>query len=69
MMLRWYVIFHPILKNHYFICVSQYSEYGEEFNVLHYEVGQMYVPHSDYFEDAFNIKNGGQRIATMLMYL
>ncbi|KAK2408769.1 putative prolyl 4-hydroxylase [Trifolium repens] len=44
-------------------------EYGEEFNVLHYEVGQMYVPHSDYFEDAFNIKNGGQRIATMLMYL
>ncbi|WJX94117.1 procollagen-proline 4-dioxygenase [Trifolium repens] len=44
-------------------------EYGEEFNVLHYEVGQMYVPHTDYFEDALNIKNGGQRIATMLLYL
>ncbi|PNX88805.1 prolyl 4-hydroxylase alpha-2 subunit, partial [Trifolium pratense] len=43
--------------------------YGEEFNILHYEVGQMYEPHTDYFEDAFNIKNGGQRIATMLMYL
>ncbi|WJX88367.1 procollagen-proline 4-dioxygenase [Trifolium repens] len=44
-------------------------ENGEEVNILHYEVGQMYVPHTDYFDDAFNIAHGGQRIATMLMYL
>ncbi|KAK2408763.1 putative prolyl 4-hydroxylase [Trifolium repens] len=44
-------------------------ENGEAFNVLHYEVGQMYVPHPDYFMDKFNTIHGGQRIATMLMYL
>ncbi|GAU34237.1 hypothetical protein TSUD_210190 [Trifolium subterraneum] len=44
-------------------------EHGEEFNILRYEVGQYYVPHSDYFLDEFNIKTSGQRIATMLMYL
>ncbi|TKY58320.1 prolyl 4-hydroxylase 10 [Spatholobus suberectus] len=40
-------------------------EHGEELQVLHYEVGQKY----DYFMDDFNTLNGGQRIATMLMYL
>ncbi|XP_020232882.1 probable prolyl 4-hydroxylase 10 [Cajanus cajan] len=44
-------------------------ENGEGLQVLHYEVGQKYEPHFDYFMDAFNTKNGGQRIATMLMYL
>ncbi|KAK2408760.1 putative prolyl 4-hydroxylase [Trifolium repens] len=44
-------------------------ENGEEVNILHYEVGQMYVPHTDYFDDEFNTAHGGQRIATMLMYL
>ncbi|XP_045787212.1 probable prolyl 4-hydroxylase 10 [Trifolium pratense] len=44
-------------------------EHGEEFNVLHYEVGQMYVPHPDYFTNEFNTIPGGQRIATMLIYL
>jgi len=57
------------LNNHYLSCVSQYAEHGESFNVLHYEVGQQYVPHLDYFADDFNTLNGGQRIATMLMYL
>ncbi|XP_065004262.1 probable prolyl 4-hydroxylase 3 isoform X3 [Musa acuminata AAA Group] len=37
--------------------------------VLHYEVGQKYDPHYDSFHDEFNTKNGGQRIATLLMYL
>ncbi|XP_054823345.1 probable prolyl 4-hydroxylase 10 [Prosopis cineraria] len=44
-------------------------EHGEGFQVLHYEVGQKYEPHYDYFLDEFNTKNGGQRIATVLMYL
>lgn len=46
-----------------------YTENGESLQVLHYEVGQKYEPHYDYFADEFNIKNGGQRIATLLMYL
>ncbi|KAG7026717.1 putative prolyl 4-hydroxylase 10 [Cucurbita argyrosperma subsp. argyrosperma] len=44
-------------------------EHGEGLQVLHYEVGQKYEPHFDYFLDEYNTKNGGQRIATMLMYL
>lgn len=45
------------------------AEHGEGLQVLHYEVGQKYEPHFDYFLDEFNTKNGGQRIATLLMYL
>ncbi|GAA0153236.1 protein modifying enzyme [Lithospermum erythrorhizon] len=44
-------------------------DHGEGLQVLHYEVGQKYEPHFDYFLDEFNTKNGGQRIATVLMYL
>ncbi|KAI4314712.1 hypothetical protein L6164_027592 [Bauhinia variegata] len=44
-------------------------EHGEGLQVLHYEVGQKYEPHYDYFQDNYNTKNGGQRIATVLMYL
>ncbi|KAK4490474.1 hypothetical protein RD792_001151 [Penstemon davidsonii] len=44
-------------------------EHGEGLQVLHYEVGQKYEPHYDYFLDEFNTQNGGQRIATILMYL
>nr|GMD22893.1 probable prolyl 4-hydroxylase 3 [Ipomoea batatas] len=44
-------------------------EHGEGLQVLHYEVGQKYEPHFDYFLDEFNTKNGGQRLATLLMYL
>ncbi|KAK9713062.1 hypothetical protein RND81_06G000600 [Saponaria officinalis] len=44
-------------------------EHGEGLQVLHYEVGQKYEPHFDYFLDEFNTVNGGQRIATVLMYL
>ncbi|GLJ21423.1 hypothetical protein SUGI_0394510 [Cryptomeria japonica] len=45
------------------------TEHGEGLQILHYEVGQKYEPHYDYFLDSFNTKNGGQRIATVLMYL
>ncbi|KAF9621728.1 hypothetical protein IFM89_027582 [Coptis chinensis] len=44
-------------------------EHGEGLQILHYEVGQKYEPHFDYFNDEFNTRNGGQRIATILMYL
>ncbi|PWA74967.1 2-oxoglutarate (2OG) and Fe(II)-dependent oxygenase superfamily protein [Artemisia annua] len=44
-------------------------ENGEGLQVLHYEVGQKYEPHYDYFLDQFNTVNGGQRMATVLMYL
>lgn len=44
-------------------------EQGEGIQILHYEVGQKYEPHYDYFHDQFNTQNGGQRIATLLMYL
>ncbi|XP_022937931.1 probable prolyl 4-hydroxylase 3 [Cucurbita moschata] len=44
-------------------------EHGEALQILHYEVGQKYDAHHDYFADEFNIKQGGQRMATLLMYL
>ena len=33
------------------------------------QASEEYRPHFDYFHDNFNTQNGGQRIATMLMYL
>lgn len=45
------------------------AEHGEGLQALHYEIGQKYEPHFDYFLDDFNTKNGGQRMATLLMYL
>ncbi|GLT39299.1 hypothetical protein SLA2020_134970 [Shorea laevis] len=44
-------------------------EKGEAFQVLHYDVGQKYDLHCDYFTDGFNPRNGGNRMATLLMYL
>ncbi|KNA03390.1 hypothetical protein SOVF_209390 [Spinacia oleracea] len=53
--------------------ISVYSqvpvENGELIQVLRYERDQFYRPHHDYFSDSFNVKRGGQRVATMLMYL
>ncbi|KAI9115089.1 hypothetical protein K1719_014102 [Acacia pycnantha] len=53
--------------------ISIYSqvpvENGELMQVLRYEKNQFYKPHHDYFSDTFNLKRGGQRVATMLMYL
>uniref|UniRef100_M8B771 Prolyl 4-hydroxylase subunit alpha-1 n=1 Tax=Aegilops tauschii TaxID=37682 RepID=M8B771_AEGTA len=51
------------------ISLERTGKNGEGLQVLHYEVGQKYEPHFDYFHDDFNTKNGGQRIATVLMYL
>ncbi|KAK9903740.1 hypothetical protein M0R45_001005 [Rubus argutus] len=44
-------------------------ENGELIQVLRYEKDQYYKPHHDYFSDTFNLKRGGQRVATILMYL
>lgn len=37
--------------------------------ILHYEHGQKYEPHFDFFHDKANLELGGHRIATVLMYL
>lgn len=50
-----------------FLCCP--SENGESMQILHYENGQKYEPHFDYFHDQANLQLGGHRIATVLMYL
>ncbi|CAA0820224.1 Probable prolyl 4-hydroxylase 7 [Striga hermonthica] len=44
-------------------------ENGEAMQILHYENGQKYEPHFDYFHDKANQELGGHRVATVLMYL
>lgn len=47
------------------------EENGESLQILRYEDGQKYEPHTDYFHDSVNsdASHGGQRVATVLMYL
>lgn len=45
------------------------ADHGEGLQVLHYQKGEKYEPHWDYFQDQVNQQNGGQRVATLLMYL
>ncbi|CAL5368007.1 unnamed protein product [Camellia sinensis] len=45
------------------------EENGESIQILHYEHGQKYEPHFDFFEDKINRELGGHRVATVLMYL
>ena len=44
---------------------------GEGMQILRYDEGQKYDPHYDYFHDSTNAspRRGGQRMATMLVYL
>lgn len=49
-------------------------ENGERLHVIHYEVGGEYKPHYDFFNrntpgGAAHCNEGGQRIATLIMYL
>jgi len=44
-------------------------ENQEPFEVLHYGLHQKAQDHYDYFHDNVSIANGGQRVATALMYL
>lgn len=43
--------------------------HGEGLQVLRYRKAQKYDAHWDYFFDEVNSKNGGNRYATVLMYL
>ncbi|XP_019085360.1 PREDICTED: probable prolyl 4-hydroxylase 6 [Camelina sativa] len=45
------------------------EENGEPLQILHYENGQKYEPHFDFYYDQETLKNGGHRFATVLMYL
>lgn len=45
------------------------ADNGESLQILHYELGQKYEPHFDYFYDKINQELGGHRVATVLMYL
>ena len=50
------------------------EERGEGLQVLHYQPGTEYKPHYDYFDPAEPgtpgiLKRGGQRVATLIMYL
>ncbi|XP_073009523.1 probable prolyl 4-hydroxylase 6 [Typha latifolia] len=45
------------------------EENGESMQILHYENGEKYEPHFDYFHDKVNQVLGGHRVATVLMYL
>ncbi|KAK9272241.1 hypothetical protein L1049_002612 [Liquidambar formosana] len=45
------------------------EENGESIQILHYENGQKYEPHFDFFHDKANQELGGHRVATVLMYL
>lgn len=49
--------------------MAHQPENGESMQILHYENGQKYEPHFDYFHDKANQELGGHRIATVLMYL
>jgi prolyl 4-hydroxylase len=49
-------------------------EHQEPLQILHYGVGGEYEPHFDFFKadaagEAAQLKHGGQRIATLVMYL
>jgi prolyl 4-hydroxylase len=50
------------------------ANYGEVLQVLNYQVGERYLPHYDYFPPEMpgskeHLKYGGQRVATLLLYL
>jgi len=53
----------------FFSYVLKCTENGESIQVLRYKNGEKYEPHFDYFNDKQNQLIGGQRIATVLMYL
>ncbi|GAB3246193.1 prolyl 4-hydroxylase family protein [Chitinimonas naiadis] len=49
-------------------------EHGEGLQILHYELGGEYRPHFDYFPpeqagSALHLAQGGQRVATLIVYL
>lgn len=65
----WYCTCVPYLFFYDKACCFLIAEQGEGLQVLQYQVSEKYEAHYDYFHDSFNTKNGGQRLATVLMYL
>lgn len=62
------------LENRIAELVQYPVERGEPIQILHYEPGGEYRPHFDYFDPAHPgnevvLAHGGQRIATLIMYL
>jgi len=57
------------VKDRFFLLLLLSIDQVEGLQVLQYKESEKYEPHYDYFHDAYNTKNGGQRIATVLMYL
>ena len=57
------------LDGHFLTVEVSRSENAESIQVLRYEIGQKYDAHFDYFHDKNNVKCGGQRFVTVLMYL
>ncbi|CAM0954923.1 unnamed protein product [Alopecurus aequalis] len=45
------------------------KENGEDMQVMRFKRGEKYEPHYDYFTDSVNTIRGGNRIATVLLYL
>jgi prolyl 4-hydroxylase len=76
------VCYQSILENDLIATIERRIAYavnhpirnGEAIQVLNYQVGEQYKPHFDYFDLAtdggrVNIQNGGNRVATVVMYL
>lgn len=54
--------------------VNKPLEHGEPLQILNYGIGGEYLPHHDWFDPnqpgtAAHLQNGGQRMATMVVYL
>jgi len=45
------------------------SENGEDIQILRYGINESHAPNNDYYHEGSNIVNGGNRVATLLMYL
>lgn len=62
------------IENRVAVLMNQPVENGEGFQILNYQVGGEYRPHFDFFDPALkgskkHLANGGQRVATMVIYL
>lgn len=68
---HWVVVVCLVHASHTLTAAATVSgpENAESLQVLRYETGQKYDAHFDYFHDRNNLKLGGQRVATVLMYL
>ncbi len=63
-----YVVLSEVYQPHH-KCTSAFTVCPGQ--ILHYKDGEKYEPHHDFFHDTVNARpeNGGQRIATVLIYL